>query len=438
MIARVYKANELHESAADKSGFTQVKMLIEENPEIINVAHTVYGTTAIEFAAQSGSVETVRYLIAKNANIDAASENKRNLLFWASVHNNQEVVDYIANPDNKFIENFKDGTTYFHAAIVAGKYNEVMQCLSENPSLLTNSNREFQSPLYWAMLAKKYNISNHFIQQLSAEILLKSNQEKICIKQIFNVAKELSCLTDTIKDAIGLLHTLVDLCFANSTAVSEYYLVKIYNKLALCYMDIDNEPTADKYFQLSNTQYKKIQHPLVRSKQLSLQDSISYVRSSLFFHREVTNRGLEYVAVQDDSDSFYQVMIDQLKQLDDPVYADINSKELRNILVNHLTRHSDIYANVADQHQFEKYLAELLMPNACPDEMGMKALSRELNMTFAIVNSDGSEPKIIKPVKPCATLKFGLLANTRFYSLHAKSDMRKQILQEIDWLPSIL
>lgn len=194
--------NELHSAASDKNGFEEVKRLVNKDPSIINEKHTIHGTTAIEFAAQSGSLETLQYLLQQGATI-TADDKTENLLYWASDNKDPEVIHYIANPDNKIIEQFEDGTTYFHAALVTGKMDEVKQQIEQNNSLLFSKNNKSQFSSHWALLSKHEELIGYVFDKFGLRLaaITNSKSQRLLFDSILRCVK-VSVFSDILVDGV--------------------------------------------------------------------------------------------------------------------------------------------------------------------------------------------------------------------------------------------
>lgn len=243
----------LHTAAAQKSGFNQVKQLLEEKPSRLHALHTQYQTQAIEFAAQSGSVQTLEYLIAQGAELDASNKYKKNLMHWA-VDNSPEMIEYIANPNNKIIEKFNDGTTYFHAAIVAGRLREVMDNLNDDPTLAYSSNQKKQSALYWSIISEQPEITAVLIKNL---MLSATGPEQYShnIEHIYQCAEFLFKKCNEKKAAIHLLKKL-DLYLAPSIGnVTE--LMNLHITLASYYISFTDYKAASAHYSLAEYLFEK-------------------------------------------------------------------------------------------------------------------------------------------------------------------------------------
>ena len=156
---------ELHIAAADKkNGYLKVKQLIEEKPveeqsAYVNCIHPDHLSKPVDWAAQSGSLKTLRYLI-KVAHADLhASVHTHNLLFWA-LENSKKIIQYVARPN--IIQQFQDGTTDLHAAIAIGNLNKVKK-LAKHPGRINEKNSRDETSLFWAVKAENRKIASFIV-----------------------------------------------------------------------------------------------------------------------------------------------------------------------------------------------------------------------------------------------------------------------------------
>ncbi len=172
--------NELHNAAKDPSvdGWNKVKKLIREGADV-NERHSQYGTTPVAFAAQSGSLLTLKELVRARASLDA-SKDERNLFLYA-LFNRPEVIKYLSKPD--IYTQFNDGTTDFHAAALAGRVDEVKLILDQNPDRIREKSHHGVTALYWAVLARQEDvvqcITNHPAYQTLSKDEIDENARNI-------------------------------------------------------------------------------------------------------------------------------------------------------------------------------------------------------------------------------------------------------------------
>lgn len=169
--------DELHFAAGDKkNGYLKVKQLIEEMPletrhGYVNHIHPDHLTRPVEWAAQSGSLKTLKYLIEiEKVDLDASHSN-HNLLYWA-LENTEDIIDYVSQPS--IIEQFKDGTTDLHAAAASGKLEQVKKLIKRSKRI-NEKNIRGETPLFWAVKANR----NEIIDFIAHHPAFKSVPEKI-------------------------------------------------------------------------------------------------------------------------------------------------------------------------------------------------------------------------------------------------------------------
>ena len=132
----------LHSAAADvKTGYLKVRSLVENEKVDVNTPHSVHKTKAVDFAAQQGSLDTLRYLLEEaKADIDA-SQSSYNLLYWA-IGNKPEVIQYIIDPRSQLIPRFNDGTTDLHVAAMVDDFDEIDKLLTKDPDSIEKKTLE--------------------------------------------------------------------------------------------------------------------------------------------------------------------------------------------------------------------------------------------------------------------------------------------------------
>ncbi len=123
--------NRIHDAAAKKDGYAEVKRLVEEENINVNVLHSEYHTYPIEFSAQTGSLCTIKYLLEHKADI-RAKNGDANLLKWSLEKKNSEKIQFLST----LYADFEDGTTKLSAAILIQDRPKITAILSQDPESL--------------------------------------------------------------------------------------------------------------------------------------------------------------------------------------------------------------------------------------------------------------------------------------------------------------
>lgn len=406
-------SNELHTAAADKNGFSKVKELIEANPSIINDKHTEYGTTAICFAAQSGSIETLEYLIAQGATLFADKE-EQNLLYWAS-QNSAEVIAYVTNPKNKLIEQFQDGTTYFHAAILAGDIEYVEKELTILPELFHEANNKSQSSLYWALLCKQPDLVLLFTHLIGSKI---ASEEKGWTEALDNF---IDCYTKARKkdfeSAKESLETMLGYCklLPEGCHEAKYYLVQLKLLLAYAYFDCkDYEKAREIAIEAQDQELKEIKHFTKEQD-----ENLCYLINLFILLIKAKDKGLSIKPAENGAKSFYMAMIDQLQSLNDPQYENLTLEDLQSTIYKHILENMDYYQDIIGD--VEVWFNELIQKDTVPCQIAILALSRAFDKTLYVFHSRTDETFIYRRPHSCPVLKFSYWDDHLYYSLHDNS-----------------
>lgn len=179
-------SSRLHSLASDPTddAFIKLVSLIDDGREEcnINAIDEKSGLRVIEVAAETGSIDTVTYLIEnKKVNLDA-SQRSHNLLYYAAKNKDPGVMTFIA----KYIEKFNDETTELHREIVIGAIDEASRRIAENPKKLFEKNIRDEDSLYWIALTKNRKLYNEIIVKNYIEDFADKNKKDDYYRQYIN------------------------------------------------------------------------------------------------------------------------------------------------------------------------------------------------------------------------------------------------------------
>lgn len=184
-------------SAISKGDLAQIRQLIEIEHVDPNGIHSLYGTRPIDFAGQSGSLEVVRYLFAKGANLCIQKNQKdtRSFLYWTcscqDVNKRKKILEWLLE-DKRYLS-LEDGITETHLqAALDNKYE--LQNKQEHGGLL---------PIHYAAMSGNKHVVNESTEALN-EAIIKGNF--VGITPIWLMAKYNSNKLEELAEQGKLLH----------------------------------------------------------------------------------------------------------------------------------------------------------------------------------------------------------------------------------------
>jgi hypothetical protein len=128
----------------------------------------------VEFAAESGSLSTLQFII-EELHVDLSAVAGQPNLAERALSNSVEVRDYLLDPQAKRWLKFNDGTTDLLAHIIAERFQDALDILNENPDKICQMNNRNQNIFYWC------KIITVFIQRSSNTAPEKNNRYQIAL-----------------------------------------------------------------------------------------------------------------------------------------------------------------------------------------------------------------------------------------------------------------
>ncbi|MCJ7580275.1 MAG: ankyrin repeat domain-containing protein [Candidatus Aminicenantes bacterium] len=144
ILAAPAAAKEIHE-AVQQGNLSKVKMLLENNPELLE-ARNENDKTPLHFAAQGGFKEIVEFLLEKGADVNAHNIADETPLHYASALKHGEVVDFLIARGAKLNSRTLDGSTPLHYAVNPGN-SETIRILIEKGADIHSRNNKGLNPL---------------------------------------------------------------------------------------------------------------------------------------------------------------------------------------------------------------------------------------------------------------------------------------------------
>ncbi len=416
-------ANRLHKAAASKTGFETVRKLITEGADI-EAPHTKYQAKPIAFAAQTGSLDTLKFLIeTAKASLDA-SQCEHNILHWAK-ENTPDVWEYLVCPEHKLIEQFKDGTTYLHCAALQGDIDKMEILLTENPGSIGDTDIHGNNVLDCAALNGHFSavwwLRNHpHYPILAAKDSFGFDRTlRLLSQHVYNSSKK-STVHDAL-EAIRYIQQIIHKTEDDYSALADYYL-----DLGRFYTELQNFDKA-KDMQQKGVFYAvkvKSNPSLLLDLQelwLNIEKKQQHIHTTL--KEQAKKWGFQCQETKADGSCFFHAVKQQMHLHHVPLTF-LTHLQLRTQCVNFIRRNLADYQLFMDQDP-EAYLQNMLNPSEYADNLVLSACSRWLNMSFVVIKDNAPAPFIIRRPNPRATFYFGLIRELHYESL----------LRRDDWVP---
>lgn len=404
-IRNILMSNELHDAAADtKDGYKKVRTLVEYLKVDVNAPHSDYHTVPVEFAAQTGSLATLKYLIEEAKAACDASQLNYNLLYWAA-HNTQDVIDYLVDPKNEFMKRFNDGTTAFHVAAMANQVEQLSHLLESEPDSLFKPDKRGDTALELAARLGNqtivYRIITHpfFITSTvphKYDSLYRGSakrhitmgaecEDAECFEQAINYYREAIRLAEMVQ---------------NKQERDYLLLANALDKLGSAYFDEAKLDDAIKAFRRV-VDYSDIISGDISGRALlkTANKQIRIIERKQALIREADSWGFDCQEIDGDGNCFFNAVREQCVANGISEYAQLSHEQLRAKTIEHLRKHSEEYLYFIDEEydgNYEHYLEEMSRDGVWADDIAIRALSRALDLNIVIIRSDGALPNVFK------------------------------------------
>jgi len=140
-------SQEIHD-AAQQGHLDKIKTILANHPEYIEIQDQA-GRRSLHFAANSGHIEIVKYLLSKGADIHAKTKANTTVLHYAALKGSLEIVKLLVEKGVEIdIKNVQVTTPMYYAA--SGGHREVVQYLIDKGAKVDALDREEGTPLHFA------------------------------------------------------------------------------------------------------------------------------------------------------------------------------------------------------------------------------------------------------------------------------------------------
>ena len=130
---------EIHD-AAKNGDLERVKVLLKDNPELVNTKDRD-GETHLHEAGLNGHIDVVRLLLANGADVNAKDDKGNTPLHWAAMLGHQDVSELL-------LENKAD--VNIHEAAASGFLEKIKALIKDHPDLVSSKDQLGETPLHYA------------------------------------------------------------------------------------------------------------------------------------------------------------------------------------------------------------------------------------------------------------------------------------------------
>ncbi len=97
--------------------------------------------------------------------------------------------------------------------------------------------------------------------------------------------------------------------------------------------------------------------------------------------------------------------------------CDYSHIKLRKLAMNYLMKHQDFYGDFVGDHSFTSFIHKMGLPGTWAEHMVLNALAHLLNVTIVVINSDNSDPIILKKPHAQGIIYLGYEVNAHYQLL---------------------
>jgi len=163
--------------ACSSGELQKVKLLIEKNPELLNIADKSLNTP-LHYAAGSGKTEIVRYLTIKGADIRARNNYGWTALHSSSYQGSTDISELLIASGSDIEERDAFGWTPLFRAIQGG-HRPMIEFLVERGADIDATDRDGQTPLFLSVLKGKTEITEYLLAKGAETDIQKGDGETL-------------------------------------------------------------------------------------------------------------------------------------------------------------------------------------------------------------------------------------------------------------------
>lgn len=421
----------------------------------VNKPHPVSHQKPIQVAVRSGDLDKVKLLVEEmKVDLDA-SQLDCNLFYHAAYfpHLRYYLADTNTRTNGKCLyENFNDGTTELHAAIVGEDFSAVTRILFNSPESLETPNQHGETAIFFAALT-----DNLFLTNFLRSIAIDPKSNAVATQQAFDDQFYRGVLHGKLMEAQTLLmlnkrleeeqKALGNASWQTQNTALSFKIASIYHTCLNAGLTILKKTERDfmviqlvlRQFHVFNRimqnptiekQYKHVENKFQIMMGMKSHRSVKFnfsaaksplrsqpiiVKSNLDIHAELL--GLAVYTKPKNGNCFYLALIEQVEKAGISLPPDYKNTvaDYRHLAVKHLNQYRSEYEPFFFDTSFDDFISEINKDGSWADEFVIQALARELKITMVIIDDRGPNyRRIFKPKESKAITYFGF-SNTNHY-----------------------
>jgi hypothetical protein len=137
--------------------------------------------------------------------------------------------------------------------------------------------------------------------------------------------------------------------------------------------------------------------------------------------------GFKCTPIAKDGNCLFEAISQQLiKILPTQKECHYSHVKLRELAVNYLMKHQEFYENFVEDHSFASFIHKMGLPGTWAENMALNALAHVLNVTIVVINSDNSDPIVLKKPHAQGIIYLGYEVNAHYQLLSHDSSIMPQ------------
>jgi OTU-like cysteine protease/Ankyrin repeats (3 copies) len=134
--------------------------------------------------------------------------------------------------------------------------------------------------------------------------------------------------------------------------------------------------------------------------------------------KEALAFGFACINVKKNGNCLFEAILDQMKDIPAIKQKQYEEQNLRNLAIQHFIDHKEHYEEFVENHDFQGFIQMMAETGTWGEHKVLYALSHVLNISIVIINSDGTDPIILRKENPMKTIYLGYEVDIHYQSLH--------------------